>query len=317
MAEEEQQDALEAFYQTTTKPQGFDTKQKELKEFLSALSDDIRIVFISSGGTDVPLEKNTVRSLVNFSTGTRGALSAEHFLRKDYAVVFLTRKNSKAPFGIRIERATNSQSFHSNFFDLLEFDPDQEGKAYLKLSKEKVKKLAEIKAFYNKVQKCLFTIDYQSVHEYFFWLRAISQSLNSYRGRVMMYLAAAVSDFYIPEKDMATHKIQSDVDGLTIRLSNTPKLLGVCRTTWAPEAYFVSFKLETDENILIKKANRALEKYGMNAVVANILDTRTKTVIIVTKEGQNELTIDGDQEIEELIIGALQISHGTFIQSKK
>ena len=58
---------------------------------------------------------------------------------------------------------------------------------------------------------------------------------------------------------MATHKIQSDVDGLTIRLSNTPKLLGVCRTTWAPEAYFVSFKLETDENILIKKANRALE----------------------------------------------------------
>ena len=51
--------------------------------------------------------------------------------------------------------------------------------------------------------------------------------------------------------------------------------------------------------------------------VANILDTRTKTVIIVTKNGQNQLTIDGNQEIEELIIGALQTSHGSFLEAEK
>jgi phosphopantothenate-cysteine ligase len=36
-----------------------------------------RIVCITSGGTSIPLEKNTVRSVENFSAGQRGANSAE------------------------------------------------------------------------------------------------------------------------------------------------------------------------------------------------------------------------------------------------
>ena len=32
-----------------------------------------------------------------------------------------------------------------------------------------------------------------------------------------------------------------------------PKMLGTLRSTWAPEAFIVSFKLETDEQILISK----------------------------------------------------------------
>lgn len=35
------------------------------------------IVLVTSGGTAVPLEKQTVRFLDNFSTGNRGALSTE------------------------------------------------------------------------------------------------------------------------------------------------------------------------------------------------------------------------------------------------
>jgi phosphopantothenate---cysteine ligase (ATP) len=35
------------------------------------------IVLVTSGGTAVPLEKQTVRFLDNFSTGNRGALSSE------------------------------------------------------------------------------------------------------------------------------------------------------------------------------------------------------------------------------------------------
>lgn len=37
----------------------------------------IKIICITSGGTSVPLEKNTIRSIENFSTGKRGAVSAE------------------------------------------------------------------------------------------------------------------------------------------------------------------------------------------------------------------------------------------------
>ncbi len=38
------------------------------------------IVVVTSGGTKVPLERQCVRFIDNFSAGTRGALSAERFL---------------------------------------------------------------------------------------------------------------------------------------------------------------------------------------------------------------------------------------------
>ena len=40
-----------------------------------------RVVCITSGGTTVPLERNCVRFIDNFSRGTRGALSTEEFLK--------------------------------------------------------------------------------------------------------------------------------------------------------------------------------------------------------------------------------------------
>jgi phosphopantothenate-cysteine ligase len=52
------------------------------------------VAFVTSGGTSVPLEKNTVRSVENFSTGKRGALSAEYFLKNGFCVIFLKRDKS-------------------------------------------------------------------------------------------------------------------------------------------------------------------------------------------------------------------------------
>ena len=46
----------------------------------------------------MPLEKNTVRFLDNFSTGTRGSSSAEAFVDQRYAVVFLHRDTSLRPY---------------------------------------------------------------------------------------------------------------------------------------------------------------------------------------------------------------------------
>lgn len=57
-----------------------------------------RFVCITSGGTVVPLERNCVRFIDNFSRGTRGALSCEEFLRHGYHVIFLTRHGSAQPF---------------------------------------------------------------------------------------------------------------------------------------------------------------------------------------------------------------------------
>ena len=49
------------------------------------------VVLLTSGGTSTPFEKHTVRAVENFSTGRRGALSAEYFLKAGFAVIFLTR----------------------------------------------------------------------------------------------------------------------------------------------------------------------------------------------------------------------------------
>lgn len=49
-----------------------------IREFARGFLEQNRpLVLVTSGGTSVPLEKNTVRTIENFSTGKRGAASAE------------------------------------------------------------------------------------------------------------------------------------------------------------------------------------------------------------------------------------------------
>jgi len=64
--------------------------ESTLEKFLSKYADS-PICLVTSGGTSVPLEKNTVRSLENFSTGQRGASSCEHYLAQGVKVIFFHR----------------------------------------------------------------------------------------------------------------------------------------------------------------------------------------------------------------------------------
>ena len=63
-------------------------------------------------------------------------------------------------------------------------------------------------------------------------------------------------------------------------MPNLKKLDGV-PTIWAPSLFSISFKLETDDAILLKKARGAIAKYGMGCVVANILHTRYDRITLV------------------------------------
>lgn len=78
----------------------------------------------------------------------------------------------------------------------------------------------------------------------------------------MLYLAAAVSDFFVPPSEMEEHKIQSGAhsDGLHLHLKTVPKCLTLVRREWAPQSFVVSFKLETDPDMLLKKAYAAIDK---------------------------------------------------------
>ena len=66
----------------------------------------------------MPLEMNTVRFLDNFSAGTRGATSAEYFIERGYAVIFLHRQFSLEPYTRHYTHSKNC------FLDMLQVRDD-------------------------------------------------------------------------------------------------------------------------------------------------------------------------------------------------
>lgn len=76
-------------------------------------------------------------------------------------------------------------------------------------------------------------------------------------------------------------------------------------------------QLETDENILLEKARKALKKYGHKLVIANELNTRKDKVTLVTEDASEVIQIDSQQskiEIEQLIVENVVKRHREFIQ---
>jgi phosphopantothenate-cysteine ligase len=85
----------DAYFAANPPPRHLDAHAARARAFITAHADaGRRVVLITSGGTTVPLERQTVRFIDNFSAGTRGATSAEHFLAAGYAVIFLHREFS-------------------------------------------------------------------------------------------------------------------------------------------------------------------------------------------------------------------------------
>ncbi|XP_073512907.1 phosphopantothenate--cysteine ligase isoform X2 [Phyllobates terribilis] len=135
----------------------------------------------------------------------------------------------------------------------------------------------------------------------------------------MFYLAAAVSDFYIPASEIPEHKIQSCSGPLQITMKMVPKMLSPLVKDWAQKAFVISFKLETDTEILIEKARKALATYRHQVVVANILDTRRAYVVVVTSTEETKLSVSDEEdssgvEIEEKIINDLTLRHTQFMK---
>lgn len=323
------------------------------------------IVLVSSGGTVADLEVHSVRCLDNFSTGTRGAISVEHFLRKGYAVIHLWRSGSAAPYSRilfqllqtstkpnqGLSTAALGKLFASG--DVEEDHEDQLVQTVLRNNEEpsdpwltepassntnssnpterrsksngkqssnddnialhrKIRDSSRLKQALQERQAALqegrlLTVPFRSVEEYLAKLKLCSLALRDCQSLAMLYLAAAVSDFYVPKDQRAVHKIQSSSsgsssssngessDGLTLTLAPVPKTVGLLREDWAPAAFCCSFKLETNSAILRTKAERAVRKYGCHMVIGNILETRYKQVWILAPPASHHSEYPGQQ----------------------
>lgn len=247
----------------------------------------------------MPLEKQTVRFIDNFSAGTRGATSAEYFLESGYAVIFLHRQYSLRPYLRHYSHAKYS------FLDLLYEDPD--GNAVVK--PEYKEKMQKVRRQYQtaKDRQLLLELPFTTINDYLFVLRATAQLMRPLGPNGLLYLAAAVSDFFVPPERMVEHKIQStnatdqkpkqeddeifdNFDSspavprskrLIIDLDPVPKFLKNLVDGWAPEGMIVSFKLETDASILVSKAKYSLDRYAHHLVIGNLLATRKWEVVFV------------------------------------
>ncbi|KAI4602201.1 hypothetical protein KJ359_009439 [Pestalotiopsis sp. 9143b] len=280
------------------------------REFIDyQVEQNRRVVLITSGGTTVPLEKQTVRFIDNFSAGTRGATSAEYFLEAGYAVIFMHRQFSLLPYSRHYSHSTDC---------FLDFMSEGDGGSVV-ANTEHQEKMQRVLRKYNSAKKnrMLLMLPFVTITDYLHELRAIAQLMHPLGPNGLLYLAAAVSDFFVPSDRMAEHKIQStnatDALGgapeaeptpkktqdeeafdnfdsspsvprskrLIIDLDPVPKFLKNLVDGWAPEGMIVSFKLETDPAILVHKAKYSLDRYQHHLVIGNLLTTRKWEVVFV------------------------------------
>jgi phosphopantothenate-cysteine ligase len=293
-------------------PAALDTHTRWASDFINFHANaGRRVALVTSGGTTVPLERQTVRFIDNFSAGTRGATSAEYFLETGYAVIFLHRQFSLLPYSRHYSHATDC------FLDFLHEGPDGSVVA----NEEYREKMLKVLRKYNsaKDKKMLLTLPFTTINDYLFVLRAIAQLMRPLGPSGLLYLAAAVSDFFVPPERMVEHKIQStnaaerqaimDIEKespenqgpddeetfdnfdsspavprskrLIVDLDPVPKFLKNLVDGWAPEGMIVSFKLETDPEILVHKAQYSLTRYQHHLVIGNLLSTRKWEVVFV------------------------------------
>ena len=285
------------------------------------VEENRRLVLVTSGGTTVPLENQTVRFIDNFSAGTRGATSAEYFLQEGYAVIFLHRQYSLLPYSRHYSHSTNC------FLDFMDEGTPSSGASNstspdhgtIVVRSEYQDQMRDVlrKYRYAKDNNRLLLLPYTTIAEYLFELRSLANLMHPLGSKALFYLAAAVSDFFIPRDRMAEHKIQSsEVTGaddqqqekdqkaadstytgglephppthskqLVVNLDPVPKFLHRLVDGWAPDgSMIVSFKLETDPNILVHKAQTALRRYSHHLVIGNLLSTRKWEVVFVTPD---------------------------------
>ena len=71
----------------------------------------------------------------------------------------------------------------------------------------------------------LLAISFNTIFEYLPLLKVCCVAIAAASECAMIVIAAAVSDFYLPEKYLHRNKIQSSVSGLQLQLQNVPKVL--------------------------------------------------------------------------------------------
>nr|CCC89682.1 conserved hypothetical protein [Trypanosoma congolense IL3000] len=257
------------------------------------------LALVSSGGTSVPLEMNAVRFVTNFSTGSRGAGLVEDLVVREWACILLHSESAQLPF----RRVMDNMDTERFFTELM--------------APEKSSAVASIVGTYSKYKTRLLLVPYRTVVDYLYLLRLITVAVchraECLRTMPMVLLAAAaVSDYFIPRTLLSEHKISSN-DGMTVHFSCVPKVLNVLSDIWHTadcdvSRLFVTFKLETHDEMLETKALKNLTLYNCDLVVANKLQEYKERVVMYWRDTPGSPTVlqrPPNGSIESLIVDCI------------
>ncbi|KAJ2844354.1 Phosphopantothenate--cysteine ligase cab2, partial [Coemansia erecta] len=174
----------DTYFDHNKAPSNLQWAHTSISEFLQKQPSDQRVVLITSGGTTVPLENNTVRFVDNFSAGTRGSCSAEQFLALGYAVIFVYREKSLQPFN---RHYSESKSGLLSYLEVSSSD----GQVRVKSEwQDRIKR--DLIMFQNYMAgNKLLMVNFTTLSDYLFLLREVSLLLAPLGPRAMFYLAAA------------------------------------------------------------------------------------------------------------------------------
>ena len=258
-----------------------------------------KVVLVTSGGTLVPLEQRPVRYIDNFSTGTRGAAAVEQFVRLGYAVIHLAREGSCPPFARHLAHvwkgkdeafASSPAQFALSSAVMGEVQVHaSEGFLCLGVQPASEHIRRQLARYKDAVASHrLLSVPFTTLASYTHALDAILELLAPLSSRVLLFSAAAVSDFFVPLSSLPAQKLPSSSSSLTLTLQPVPKLLPLMRRV-CPHSTIASFKLDTAWESLEAKARTALDRYGVNVVVMNELDSRYERVVLLYDDYSEEV----------------------------
>ncbi|CAD6197296.1 unnamed protein product [Caenorhabditis auriculariae] len=267
---------------------------EELPEFLR-LHKKKNIAFITTGGAQVPLDRNMVNYMETRCRGADGAAFAEYFLKKDYAVIFLHREDSPLPFSPR----------RGSLYETFEL-PN-------KIVIKRCVALKEAEKSDEDYSSLLFNVSYRSFKDYFETLGKMGLLLDAQNRRVLTLFAAASEDDHLPEKAKPLFKVLEDNE-LNPEVRVAPDAINYF-IGLAPHAMFVAYQVYASKEQEKECVSTLLdsEEYIDCIVSCNVEKKDKKANLWLHGRYLNRRVNKEHEEIEESIVYQLTIIHDDYI----
>lgn len=287
--------------------------QSTIQNFVQVhLAKKHRIAIVTSGSTTVQLDSCNLFHIDSVGTGNRGAAFAEGLLRRGYAVIYIYRDGSLLPYSRNFAKSIHN----GKFMDLLKLKTDDD-KVDIVVETDTAQKTTFQKLYeeYTESKERIIDVPFETVQEYLYVLKIATMELDAAKHRGLLFLAASVMDFYIPNKMLKKQGLNGN--DLELSFQKVPNVLRKIRKVWCKHAFVITFKLDVDDIATRENAYKDLEKYGPNVIVGNTLESRQETLALITEWEELTLRRPVNGIVETPLVDNIVRLHREYFQQQR